>query len=83
MYSSHVQDRGTDASLNLPYFCIYDSSGWASVMVLPWEHRKGVASSMWIWDKRVSYASEGVHSYRKKEMVTLSFPRISFSSIRD
>ena len=35
-----VLDRGTDASPNLPHFCIFGSSGWASVMAFPWELSK-------------------------------------------
>ena len=42
--SSHVLDRETGASLNLSYFCIYGSSGWASVMVLPWEYTVAATS---------------------------------------
>ena len=44
---------------NLPYFCIYGSSGWASVMVSP-----GSLTKRRIWDtagyKRVSHAFGGM-----------------------
>ena len=45
--SSHVLDRGTGVSPNLPYFCIYCSLGWASVMVLTWELGRGLGSRIW------------------------------------
>ena len=35
-----MKRRGTGAFPNLPYFCIYGSSEWASVMVFRWEPNK-------------------------------------------
>ena len=34
-------------------FYVHGSSGWASVMVLPWEDP---GCRMWIWDKIISHA---------------------------
>ena len=39
-------DRGTSSSPNLPYFCMHGSSGWAGVIVLAGEPRKGLGSRM-------------------------------------
>ena len=57
---SHALDRRTGASPNLPYFCIYGSSGWASVMVLPWKTNKTKDPGCGYGIKRVSHAFDGM-----------------------
>ena len=67
---SHVLDRGTGDSPNLPYFCIYGSSGWASVMVFPWEPNKGVRYGIRL-DIKGFHMRLKACGYRKKGMMLL------------
>ena len=45
--STHGLVSGTGLCPNFPYFCIRDSSGWASVKVRPW--KAGIYPKIGIW----------------------------------